>query len=355
MSNLPRIIFDAERMKYPHTGIYHYCRQLGHALISQQQEHVPQLGFYLPANAEGVFGKEAHTIRQMPVHRFFKPFVNKYKVWHVTNQVTNYFPFNSRQKILLTVHDLNFLHERKSAAKQRQYLSSIRKKVERANTIIAISEFVKNEIISNLHIDGIKIRVIYNGCNISGSTIAAAPEYPINFPFIFTLGAITAKKNFAVLPAAIVGNDLHFVFAGVIQSKAYFNEIFDKAKKLGVENKVHYIGPVFEPQKHWLMEHCKAFAFPSLAEGFGLPVIEAMRFGKPVVLSKATSLPEIGGEAAFYLNNFEPEHVRQTIEQAIETFDVNRKQATIQRSYQFDWQIAAKAYWDIYEDLCEAT
>lgn len=352
MTKHPDIIFDAERMKHPHTGMYHYCRKLGMALLDQQPLRQNKLGFYLPQSALNVFANNTYVINQRAYHRFYKPFINDYKVWHVTNQVTDYFPWKSRKKIVLTVHDLNFLYEKKSLSKQRQYLSDIQQKVSRADVIVTISQFVQSEIEHNLKIDSNKIKVIYNGCNIESDTISVKPEFPIDYPFIFSLGAISAKKNFAVLPVALVGNDLHLVIAGIIQNKDYFNLIFDNARKHGVENRVHYIGPVLEPQKQWLMENCALFAFPSLAEGFGLPVIEAMRFGKPVVLSRSTSLPEIGGDAAFYFDNFQPDHIKALVPEILAHFTEKNKQAIIDWSYKFDWKKSATAYWNIYEEIC---
>ncbi len=352
MSEYPQIILDAERMKYAHTGIYHYCKQLGLALLSQQDQHDASLGLYLPASAYNVFPKKVFKEKQKSLHRFLNPFVNRHRVWHVTNQVTNYFPWNSHQKIVLTIHDLNFLYEEKTSQKKQKYLADIQRKANRADVIVAISNFVKSEIKTHLQVNDSKVKVIYNGCNIPEHRESIPPSFQPDFPFIFTLGAITGKKNFAVLPAALVDNDLHLVIAGVIQSKEYFQEIFAAARKHGVADKVHYIGPVLDAHKHWLLEKCSLFAFPSLAEGFGLPVIEAMRFGKPVVLSKATSLPEIGGEAAYYLDSFEASHVRQVTMNAIKNFDDVRKLKTVEWSYHFDWQRAASDYWQVYEQLC---
>ncbi len=351
MNNSADIVFDAERMKYPHTGIYHYCKQLGTALLNQREKHVLKLGFYIPPTVADIFSKDIYRIYQNSLHKFWMPSPQHYKLWHATYQGTNYFPWRSKNKIVLTLHDLNFLYE-KPIKKQQKYLSILQNKINRTDAVIAISNFVKSEIINHLKVEEEKIFVIYNGCNIMPYIQPEKPAYPISFPFVFSLGAITPKKNFHILPACIKDNDLHLILAGVIQNKDYFNSIMARAKQLGVEHKIHYVGSVGEAQKYWLLKSCNLFCFPSLAEGFGLPVIEAMRFGKPVLLSKSTSLPEIGGKVAYYLNDFSDEHISYMTNYILNDFNHEKSIKTIEWSNHFNWDNSAKEYWNVYEKLC---
>jgi glycosyltransferase involved in cell wall biosynthesis len=333
MELYPEIIFDAERMKYAHTGIYHYCMHLGTQLLKQQHVHGKRLGIYLPPVALNAFGNGVYQLKQNPLHKFRMPRLSHYKVWHTTYQGTNYFPWGSKQKIAITIHDLNFLYE-KSKEKQQKYLGILQKKIARAD------------------VNTKQISVIHNGCNIPEKIVVSQPSKHIDFPFVFTIGAITPKKNFHILPATVINNNHHLVIAGVIQNKDYFNRIMEEAAKLGVEKKVHYVGSVTEQEKYWFLQNCSLFAFPSLAEGFGLPVVEAMRFGKPVLLSTATSLPEIGGNIAFYLNSFEAEEIANKADNAIMSFTTDMAHKSIDWSYQFSWENAASSYWKIYEKLC---
>lgn len=91
---------------------------------------------------------------------------------------------------------------------------------------------------------------------------------------------------------------------------------------------------------------------PSLAEGFGAPVVEAMKFGKPIFLSNLTSLPEIGGDAAFYFNDFEPGNMRQVFNDGLNKYRNNgMADIIIKRGNDFEWEDKAKQYVEVYKSL----
>ncbi|MGB4843371.1 MAG: glycosyltransferase, partial [Ferruginibacter sp.] len=95
-----------------------------------------------------------------------------------------------------------------------------------------------------------------------------------------------------------------------------------------------------------------AFMLPSLAEGFGAPVVEAMKFGKPLFLSNRTSLPEIGGDTAFYFENFEPLHMQQVFNAGMQEFRKNGLSKRImQRGNEFCWEEKALEYIKVYDSL----
>ena len=95
-----------------------------------------------------------------------------------------------------------------------------------------------------------------------------------------------------------------------------------------------------------------AFVHPSLAEGFGAPVVEAMKFGKPLFLSSRTSLPEIGGNAAFYFSSFEGTHMQQVFKSGMQQFhQQNMAEMVRQRGMSFDWKISAVKYLEVYKSL----
>ena len=114
------------------------------------------------------------------------------------------------------------------------------------------------------------------------------------------------------------------------------------------------IGKINTEEKQFYLQHCTAFVFPSLLEGFGIPPIEAMRFGKPVFLSNLTSLPEIGGEKAFYWDNFDAKYMATIFEKGMYVFEANKtafEKAYIERAKGFNWDKAALEYADVYRSL----
>jgi len=120
---------------------------------------------------------------------------------------------------------------------------------------------------------------------------------------------------------------------------------------MGVEKQLHLIGIINDSDKYWLLKNCNSFAFPSLAEGFGLPVIEAMSLGKPVFLSHLTSLPEVGGPEAYYWKSFEPSSMIDVYQSGMKTYDELKAAREIEWAAQFSWSKAAESYLNLYESI----
>jgi glycosyltransferase involved in cell wall biosynthesis len=350
---IKKIIFDAERMKYPHTGLFHFCHHLGLALKENANPQQEQLSFFVRKEQHRNFGVDANYIAQHSLHKFLLPPTNKYDIWHSTYQASDYFPFNRKIKIVLTIHDLNFLHEEnKTGQKIKKGLKQLQQKINRADSIVAISAFTKQDVCNHLNLNNKNVDVIYNGCNFKTIENIVKPQGKLPKDFLYTIGTITNKKNFHVLPALLVNNDKQLVISGIVQSENYYQCIIEEAKKFDVLDRLIFTGSISENDKQWYMSNCTAFVFPSLAEGFGLPVVEAMHFGKPIILSNKTSLPEIGGETAYYFENFDPFHMQQKLVESIDDFYKNNKdEQVIERANFFNWNIAAKQYLTIYNKL----
>jgi glycosyltransferase involved in cell wall biosynthesis len=348
-----KIILDCERMKYLHTGLYHFCHQLGLALQAQVDPAKEALSFFVPEKEEKAFGNDASIIRQHSLQKFVLPSVKGYKVWHSTYQSSHYFPANKKIRIVLTIHDLNFLYDdNKQAFKKERELKNLQQKIDRADHVVAISNFTLSDVATHLDINKKKVSVIYNGCNFATVSTLQSPANIPSGQFLYSIGTIAEKKNFHVLPSLLVGNDRQLIISGIVQSQVYYDRIIEEAKKIGVADRVILTGPVTENDKQWYMQHCEAFVFPSLAEGFGLPVIEAMHFGKPVFLSTLTALPEIGGNYAYYFQNFEPAAMRKVLEDGLRSYKTIGDPAAIKAwAEHFNWSNAAKQYIEVYRSL----
>ena len=343
-------------MKYPNTGIYHYCKQLSKALIEQRMADYPTLTLYLPEAEKQLAAKANGYIIQKSWHKLHHPVKRKSQLWHGTYQGSNYYPTSKAVKKLLTIHDLNFLFdEAKNADKQKRYLRKVQSLIERSDQLTAISHFTLQCVREHLKIDHVPVKVIYNGCNLPEQTTGfQQPSFiKTDRPYIFSIGTITKKKYFHTLPALLVGNDYNLIIAGITQDKDYLDEITMAAKKLGVEARLVLPGAVTESEKWWLLKNMHAFVFPSISEGFGLPVVEAMHWGKPVILSKHTCLPEIGANAAYYFNSFDSEEMRHIMQNALQHFYANPQQEELvrKRAAFFNWGEAAKEYWGLYKKI----
>ena len=346
------VVFDCERMKYPNTGLAVFCNNIAENLVKQRMSVHDRLEFFVPSRYRGLWGEE---VLYRPVHALDQVYLHcnsNVRVWHSAFQQTSFMP-PARVKVVLTVHDLNFLYD-KPLRKHRKYLSVIQKNLDRADHIVAVSESTKRDLLDNLNMRGKYVEVVYNGLNhFDGDMVP-----PVSRPkgkFLFSVGTVVPKKNFHVLPCLLQGNDLELIIAG--NPSPYVDVILDEARRYGVEERVKIVGPIDESVKHWYFKYCKAFVFPSIAEGFGLPVIEAMAYGKPVFLSRHTCLPEIGGEQAYYFNtDFDRALMQEEFRQGLDDYyrhEQERAEAIKAHALQFSWAHAARQYLDIYREMTE--
>jgi glycosyltransferase involved in cell wall biosynthesis len=350
----PAVVFDCERMKYPHTGLYTYCYQLGQHLLEARNTEREDIVFYTPAGIASLF-PGAGSIAQSPVHKLYMPRLGKYGIWHATHQDSYYLPFRDRQiKVVLTIHDLNFLYDAgKSPPKKQRYLLRLQYLINRADVLVCVSEHSRKDVLAHCNIGQKPLHVILNGANHLSTPMLQSQSYKPAKPFIFSLGAITRKKNFlSLLPLIRKSGPLELVIAGRPEDRDYCYQIMKTANARGIADDVHLVGSISEHEKSWYYRHCRAFALPSVAEGFGLPVVEAMSAGKPLFLSSQTALPEIGGDVAFYFKDFSEAHMQQTFELGLQQYDrLDMEQQIINKGKEFSWQKAAHAYWQLYRSL----
>ena len=212
----------------------------------------------------------------------------------------------------------------------------MQKKICRANEIVCISNFTKNEVEHNFQLNEKQCRVIYNKVTLIDKDAAQKPKHEIREPFFFTMGIIRQKKNFHVLLDMMkLLPDKHLYIVGMkadVKKNNYARHIKERIENEQIHN-VTLRGPVSHKEKIWMYQHCEAFLFPSLLEGFGLPVIEAMQFGKPVFSSKETSLKEIGGDFAYFWDNFNPEEMKKLIDENLTQFYQNESLADKEKEY----------------------
>ena len=271
-------------------------------------------------------------------------------VYHATHQDSPYMPWSKKTKVVLTIHDLNALYQHPKKSYQEKYKKLLQKKINRASVVTFISEFTKSEVEKTLNLSGKRLEVIYNGISLGEKSLSPAviPKGKI----IFSIGTVLPKKNYHVLIdfLMLLPPEYKIVLAGTTYHR-YAQEMLEKIKTLGLEDRFFLIGTINEEQKRWYYENSCAFVFPSLFEGFGLPVAEAMSLGLPLFISDKTSLPEIGGEDAYYFLDFDPEKMKEVFMNGMQSFNEEKKQRLIERAKMFDWKKASDKYIEIYQSL----
>jgi glycosyltransferase involved in cell wall biosynthesis len=353
---MPNLLIDTERLRDPFSGLGQFCRHLGAALVRQQPADA-QLTFLVPPGQAGVFGSTVGYRTAGPLAKLWLQ--GRFDAWHGTHQDSAFGPGpGSRTKTVLTIHDLNFLERPDlSPARKAQKLTQLQRRIDAADALTAISAFTAGQVRHHLQLAPDRpIHLIHNG--VADLTTLVPTQRPAFLPasagpFFLFLGVIHPKKNVHVLlPLLEAFPDWHLVLAGP-DGHSYAQHLRAEADRLGVSARLWMPGAVDEPTKAWLYAHCGAFLFPSLAEGFGLPVVEAMQAGKPVFLAQATSLPEIGGPDAYYFPSLDPEPMAETIFDSLRDFGQNPFRAIRlqKRAATFSWERAAAAYWQVYADL----
>ena len=364
-SPLPRVFIDLEKLRNVNTGLGRFCLHLGRELLQMAPGRFQPV-FFLPAGAErhfpgGGFERiEATAWRKESLGRLVRPVVRPFlsrpslAVWHVSNQASKYLPLDDRIPVVLTIHDLNFLHEGSQVRRSREIcrkLAAVQRRIDRAAVVVTVSRFTADDVERHLDLRGRPLHVVPNGMAPAVVAAAARPPFLPEGPFLLTVGNVLPHKNVHVLVGLmerLPGQRL--VIAGK-KATAYGASIEREIARRGLGGRVFMPGEVSDGDRQWLYEHCEAFLFPSLAEGFGFPVLEAMQCGKPVFLSRATSLPEIAGDLGFYFGSYDAGHMAAVVQAGLAgaRSDPQAAVRARDRAATFSWLDAARRYVEIYQ------
>ena len=219
------IFLEMERLRNPFSGLGQFCWHLGKEFSQMPPDSDFDFTFYLPENQQINFANKVNYQSVSKWHKVF-PLRGKYDIWHCLHQDSKYLPNRKDTKLILTIHDLNFL-ERDDYSNLRKQLQiqALQKKIDRSSAITYISEFTKKTVQQNLTIPpNVVEKVIYNGNNISSELLEnnhktfqpSRQEFKSEkLKYIFSIGIIQAKKNFHVLlPILQKYQDLSWFIAG---------------------------------------------------------------------------------------------------------------------------------------------
>ncbi|KFF08560.1 glycosyltransferase family 4 protein [Chryseobacterium luteum] len=354
-----KILIDAERLKYPKSGIANVCVSLIRGLDEKTSDF--EYTFYGPEKNIPQTKKNFNIIdwkfwqKKIPIN------TRHFSLIHTAHQLSEYFhTVKKGQKKVVTLHDLNFLHDGSSEQKVKRTTNLVQKNIGNADAIVCISEFVKEDFLKNRGLftlkNNVKVEVIYNGLIFPENIeIRSGKSYSFTGKkYILNIGVLFPKKNQEVLLDLISQNDRDLVLITSSAKSAYKEKFLEKVKALGLENRVHILENVDNNEKYFLLKHCESYCHPSLAEGFGIPPVEAMYFGKPVFLSRLTSLPEIGGDLAFYFDDFSAEHMQEVYASGMQAYGSKTDEYALQfkeRAIKFGYLEMADAYEKLYSEL----
>lgn len=363
-----RVVIDAEKLRRINCGLGRFSLHLAEGMLEDTSGRIEPI-LLLPRDGERHFGsRNFRTIRVRPwrkefIRRWIRPLVRplarppRFDLWHMTNQMSRYEPLDPKVPMLLTVHDLTFLHESPQDGRMREIerkRNDIQRRIDRSAAITVDSEFVAEDLRRELDVGGRPIHVIPLGLETASVAASARPAFlSEGLPFFLSVGNALAHKNFHVLFDLVEHlPDRRLVIAGNMQTD-YGAHLHRLISRHGLEGRVLLPGEVSDADRQWLYEHCEAFLFPSLSEGFGFPVLEAMHAGRPVFVSRLTSLPEITGDHGFYFDSFVPEAMAAQLARGLDRFAADPGMAAAAKAHaaSFSWRETVHRYRDLYEQL----
>lgn len=359
---------------YRQSGVSTYIRHLVQGIGAQ--EWPGELLVYLPSSdiaqeiprrlQARVAPVELHrpAVRILWQHSAF-PFLlarDRVSLFHATMNVA---PWWTPCPVVVTVHDLAYLrYPEVHPLGRRLYLSALtRLTVRRARAIIAVSRFTREEIVHFFRVPPERIRVIYEGYDPAFRPLPAAEVAAFrkrrNLPerYLLYVGNLEPRKNLPMLVRAFARmatqHDAVLVLAGP-RGWGYAG-LFRLIEALGLQERVYFPGFVPAEELPLWYNAAELFVYPSRYEGFGLPPLEAMACGTPVVVSRASSLPEVVGEAAVQVDPGDVDGLARALLQLLTRADLRAmyRERGLEQAQRFSWPHMARETLLLYRELLE--
>ena len=357
-------------------GIGWYTHELMRRIVSNNPEHDFYFIFDRPYDNDFIYSKNVHAVIVPPPARHvyliaywfdiaLKKALNKIQpdVFFSPDSINMLSPVC---KTITTIHDVNFITNPKNFGLllRKFYAKRTPVMAKHSERIVTVSEFSKNEISTLLHVPDEKIDVIYNACRPGFQVISDSEKseirskYSNGNPFFIFIGGLYNRKNLIKLVEAfeifkrknksemfllIVGKKVH-------EAKGLIKKIGDSEFSLSI-NLTGRINDDVEVKK--ILASAFALTYVSVLEGFGLPLVEAMNCGIPIITSNAGSLPEVAGKAALYADPRNAEDISSKMAELVNS-EASRNEliqnAQIQ-AQKFDWDKSAEKLWEVIEKV----
>ncbi len=348
----PKVAILLDKLHNPNCGLGRVSIDFSRTLTEfSKQNNSLEINYLIYGKTNYSHLKLVKLYKINDLYRVIPAYFGHFDVIHLLHQTPSFHIAGGNKKIL-TIHDLNFLFT-KNKYKSKRYLRAVQHMVNKADAVVFISNFTREICEKYLRFFPHQIlRVIYNGVDLPSEEPIRPTFINENTPFLFTIGQCLPKKNFHVLLPflKLLEGKYKLIIAGE-NNTSYGAHLRGLIHQYQLKNEVIMPGPISESEKRYLYQHCAAFVFPSVAEGFGLPVIEAMLNKKPVFCSDKTSLKEIGDGHVFFWRDFDPLYMSDVFEKGMNSLDTNKLEAAYNYAQQFTWQKNVEAYYQLYQQL----
>lgn len=369
-----KIGYEAKRVFHNKTGLGNYSRDL----IRMLSTHFPEDEYYLfnPKKSKiSLFeANNINVFEKLPSNAFYKKFKNLWRqkgiVFDLIDNNISVFhglsgeiPIGLKKKNIksvVTIHDLIFMRypHLYSFFDRNVHFLKFKKAAQNADLVIAISEQTKRDIIDYLEIDSEKIKVIYQGCqSVFKQTYTEEEQNSVktkyNLPdtFVLNVGTLEERKNALLIVQAIKDLDTKLVLVG--KETAYSNKIHDFIKEHKLEDKVIFLKGLNSKELAIIYQLATVFVYPSIFEGFGIPIIEALFSKTPVITTNSGVFPEAGGPNSMYINPNDAEELKEKI--ALLLNDKTMRDEMTEKGFEFaqrfNDEVIAKEITQCYKEL----
>lgn len=364
--------FEAKRFFHNNTGLGNYSRDLIRILSKQY----PQNNYFLynPKPTKGVNSLIGEKVIEKNPNSIYKRFKNYWRQKAITNDLvkdkiqifhglSGELPLNLKSKnikSIVTIHDLIFVRypELYSYFDRKIHFFKFKKATQNADLIIAISQQTKEDIINFLNIKAEKIKVIYQGCQEVFKKTYSLEEKEelrkkLGLPqnFVLNVGTIEERKNALLIVKAIKNTNTTLVLIG--KETVYTKKIHLYIKEHQLENKVIFLKNLTSKELATIYQLADIFIYPSIFEGFGIPIIEALYSKTAVITTNSGVFPEAGGPESVYIDPTNPKELQEAITNLLDNPGKRREMSKkgFEFVQKFNDEIIAKHYMDSYLDI----
>lgn len=351
-------------------GITSYIEGLMNGIINSKEYLNDEYIFLVPQGFERQNEHIRFVISNIPVVNMKQHLMMPFYLQRLKPDVYHYphfdLPFSYKTISIITIHDLKYikfpeLFYERSREKSFIMKTVMKNAIKRSKKVITVSESTKYDIVNILKVPQDKIKVIYEAYDSDFRMLSAShnnanvlKRFGIKQPFILFVGVHRPHKNLCRLLEAFK-HIKYKNYSLVIVGRKYrdYNKPFELMEKLAIKDRVKHLDFVTKEVLLHLYNAATVFVFPSLYEGFGIPVLEAMACGTPVITSNVSSLPEVAGNAAMLINPYDVVSITDALNHILGDISLQNKlrEEGLEQIKKFSWAKAAMETLKVYKEI----